>query len=148
MSFEVEYRPATLGDDGAVRDLLAAADLPWQDVSAARQELVLALAGGRLVGCAGLEAHGEDGLVRSVAVASELRSRGLGSALAARILSLAAARGARGAYLLTTTAERFWSRHGFRRIERSALPPSIAGSDEACSLCPATAVCMWRALAG
>ena len=45
-------------------------------------------------------------------------------------------------YLLTTTAQDWFPRFGFERVDRSSTPPEIAGSDEFAELCPASAVVM------
>ncbi len=126
---------------------MAAAGLPPGDLSLDRQDFVVAVRGRRIVGCAGLEPFGEAGLFRSFAVEPGLRNSGLGAALCGRLLAHASTRGVRDAYLLTTTAERFFLRHGFERFDRAAVPAALAASAEFRSLCPATAVCMHRAVA-
>jgi amino-acid N-acetyltransferase len=140
------FRPASPGDVPAVRALLDGCGLPSADVSAERVELVVALAGDDLVGCVGLERHGDAVLLRSFAVAPGQRGRGIGQALHARILAAAALRGARTAYLVTTTAEGFAGARGFARVERSELPPEVAATAQLRTLCPATAICMRRRL--
>ncbi len=47
-------------------------------------------------------------------------------------------------YLLTVTAEKFFSRHWFQRIARDRVPAAVAASPEFQGLCPASAVCMTR----
>jgi amino-acid N-acetyltransferase len=126
----------------AVRALLAAADLPLAGVPDDLDRLVVAEAGGRLVGVAGLEVHGRDGVLRSVAVAAERRGDGLGSRLTERVLERARSAGLRRVYLLTTTAEGFFPRHGFRRIERDEASPEVRRSVEFAEACPASAVAM------
>ena len=55
-------------------------------------------------------------------------------------------RGLRALYLLTMTAEHYFPRFGFERIERSSIPRDIADTVEFKSACPATAVAMVRAI--
>ncbi len=148
MTAAIEFRPARSADEGHILALVASAGLPCSDISLERQDFVVAVRGGRLVGCAGLEAFGDDGLFRSFAVDPSLRGAGLGTALCGRVLARASMRGLRDAYLLTTTAEGFFLRHGFERFERAAVPAALAGSPEFRALCPATAVCMHRKVAG
>ncbi len=143
---EVTFRIAQPSDDAALRAFLSAAGLPWTDVSAAHQDYLLAHSGQALAGTVGLEVHGPSALLRSLAVAEPLRGRGLGSALFERALAHAALRGVEVLYLLTLTAERFFAARGFERIERSGVPPDVAGSQEFRSLCPASATCMRRRL--
>jgi amino-acid N-acetyltransferase len=142
------FHHATAADLGAVRDLLASAGLPTSDVAEDRQEFLLARDGQRLVGTVGIEAHGPDGLLRSLAVVAVLRGKGLGHGLSGRAVALAAARGVRTLYLLTTTAEPFFAARGFDRIARESVPAALRGTAEFASLCPATAACMRRAIAG
>jgi mannose-6-phosphate isomerase-like protein (cupin superfamily) len=49
-------------------------------------------------------------------------------------------------YLLTTTAERFFTRLGFQRCGRSDAPPEIQATSQFRSVCPTSAVCMARDL--
>lgn len=134
-------------DLGAVRRLLEASGLPHADVGAAMLEHFLAARRGPdLVGVIGLEPLGEVGLLRSAAVAAGERGRGLGVALVRAIERHAVALGVRRLYLLTTTAEAFFTRLGYRRLPRSAAPAPIQGTAEYRELCASTSVCMVRAL--
>lgn len=144
----IGFAPGLAEDVPAVRALLDGCGLPFADVSADRQELVVATGAGALVGCVALERHGAAVLLRSLAVAPGWRGRGVGRALHDRILATAALRGATAAYLLTTTAERFAAARGFERVERSAVPADVAASPQLRGLCPAAAVCMRRDLRG
>jgi amino-acid N-acetyltransferase len=54
--------------------------------------------------------------------------------------------GVRSIYLLTTTAEVFFKRLGYERIERSRAPPSIERTREFASLCPASSAFMIKQL--
>jgi amino-acid N-acetyltransferase len=140
-------RPAGPADRAAVLDLLAAADLPQMGVPATLDGFLVADLVGRVVGAVGLERHGPDGLLRSAVVSSDARGSGVGQALVGAIIRDAAARGLRGLYLLTTTAERYFPRFGFERIERADVPPAVQASDEFRVACPASAVVMRRVLA-
>jgi amino-acid N-acetyltransferase len=54
----------------------------------------------------------------------------------------AGARGIRGLYALTITAEAFASARGFVRIPRAEVPERIAALPQFQSLCPVSAACM------
>jgi amino-acid N-acetyltransferase len=99
-----------------------------------------------LVGLAGVELYHDGALLRSVAVHPGWRGSGLGGELVARALDTARAAGARDCYLLTTTAERWFPRHGFVPIGRDRVPPGVSRSVEFREACPASAVVMHRAL--
>ena len=76
-------RPATYADVPAIVALLEASRLPAAELERHLDNFVVAEAGGRLVGCGGLEVYVEAsaGLVRSMAVEEALRGRGLGTQL-------------------------------------------------------------------
>lgn len=146
MSETCELRIAAAGDEPAMRALLASASLSADDLSAERQDYVLAYSGGALVGSVGLEAYGDVGLLRSFAVEPSRQGRGLGTVLFDRMVARALARGVRTAYALTTTAERFCLAHGFERVDRDEVPAAIAATEQFRALCPATAACFRRRL--
>ena len=148
MSISAEFRFASTSDEPAVRQLLAACGLPSADISMERQDFILAVSEGRIIGCAALEPYGDAALLRSFAVVAGQRGQGVGAGLFDRVVARAALRGARTAYLLTTTAERYFARKGFEKVERGAVPAALAASAEFRTLCPATAVCMRRRLDG
>ncbi len=139
--------PAHPRDAPAIRALLAACGLPVQDVDTSPVAFLVAVDAGRVVGLAGLEAHGDAGLLRSLAVAPGHRGTGLGRALARAIEDEARARGLRHLVLLTQTAVAFFASDGYRTIPREDVPAAIRDTVEFRSLCPASATCMTKRLA-
>ena len=95
-----------------------------------------------LVGCAGLEIHGDYALLRSVVVEQGQRGKGIGKALTHALIAKARQETLHGLYLLTTTAEPFFSRLGFQVISRSTVPGEVKRSVEFQSACPETATVM------
>ncbi|MHB0981458.1 MAG: arsenic resistance N-acetyltransferase ArsN2 [Thermoleophilia bacterium] len=139
---------AAEGSDLAdVIDLLAANDLPTEDVASHLDPFVVARLDGRLVGVVGLEVYGGAALGRSLCVHPAERGRGLGRHLFEAVMDRAREICARELYLLTTTAEDYFSRLGFEVVERETVPAEIRATMEFASLCPATAVCMRVSLA-
>jgi N-acetylglutamate synthase-like GNAT family acetyltransferase len=135
-------RSATSSDLSAVLRLIEAAGLPAAGVAEHLTGFVVAESGGRLEGVAGLEVHGHDGVLRSVAVDPSSRGRGLGRRLTERVLASARAAGLRRLYLLTTTAEGWFPRYGFRPIAREDASAAVRASVEFREACPASAVAM------
>ena len=134
-------------DVAAVRALLAAAGLPVADLTAASlADFWGCRAGEELAGAIGLERYGAVALLRSLAVAPDWQGRGLGAALLAHAERAARQRGIAALYLLTTTAEAFFARHGYVRIPREAAPPVLQQTAEFAALCPASAVCLTKPL--
>ena len=145
---EIELRPARTADLDAIVALLGAAELPVEDLDAARLDaFVVATESDACVGVAGLEIHEPNALLRSLAVERRRRSRGLGARLVDAIETEARARGVTALYLLTTTATTFFEQMGYTAHDRAGVPPSIAATTEFSSLCPDTADCLWRDLA-
>ncbi|WP_371280969.1 arsenic resistance N-acetyltransferase ArsN2 [Dokdonella sp.] len=98
------------------------------------------------LGFAGLEGQGRDLLLRSMWVAPAERNRGMGACVLGQVERLAHDRGCDRLHLLTTTAERFFRRHGYVPLAREQAPAGIAESREFQSLCPASAVYMSKTL--
>jgi N-acetylglutamate synthase-like GNAT family acetyltransferase len=136
--------PAVPADAAAIGALLRAAGLPAEDFADHLAHFLVARRGDAVVGAVGCELHGADALLRSLVVAPAERGAGLGGRLVDRLAAAVRRRGARQFYLLTTTAEAFFGRRGFRRIDRAQVPPALGATREFQSLCPASAVCLAR----
>lgn len=146
-------RTATAADRPAVERLLAHVGLPIVGVgdlfATHADDFVVAddpHATGEIVAVAGLEVCCDDALLRSVAVRPDWRVHGLGHALVSLVVCRAEERGLRALYLLTTTAEHYFPRFGFRRVERTDVPAEIAATVEFTRACPASAVAMAKSL--
>ncbi len=133
----------------SVRRLLSDAGLPSEDLAESGHTRFLAAhtADGGLIGIIGLEAFGRNALLRSLAVHADVRRQGLGAELTCQLEQHARSQGVETLYLLTTSAEDFFTAHGYRKCERRRVPPEIAATPEFKLLCPATAVCMCKQLA-
>lgn len=138
----IVVRRARPEDRARVEALLAAENLPLDGVAEHFAGFLIAVTAQSIAGAIGLERYGEDALLRSAVVAKEARGRGVGALLTARLLSDAAAAGVRRVFLLTTTAEPWFARIGFRPVARAELPAALAASAELRGACPATAVAM------
>lgn len=130
----------------AARALLESSGLPVSDLTAEVRLLGERLEG-RVVGVVGLEVHGTTGLLRSLAVETAQRGSGLGSELVSAVERLAIETGIRDLYLLTTTAEPFFARRGYRRLPREAAPEGIRKTAEFSSICPTSSAFMRKVLA-
>ena len=135
-------RTATPDDLGSIARLLTAHDLPTAGVRDHLGGFVVAAHDSTLLGCAGVEQHGEVGLLRSVAVVEGLGGHGVGTGLVRAALERARALGLHELYLLTTTAAGYFPRFGFETVGRDALPSALSASEELQGACPASAVAM------
>lgn len=150
----VAIRRATVDDLPAIEQLLVDSGLPTDGVSDIVRndsgEFFVAESAGadaQVVGVGGLEICCDDALLRSIAVRPEWRSHGVGRDLVHKIVDHAEARGYPALYLLTMTAERYFPRFGFERVERSHVPKGIAESEQFTSMCPSSATVMVRSIA-
>ena len=140
-------RPAQPPDLDAIRELLRACDLPQEDLTVDHlSHFLVCTDGSALHGVVGLEPTEEGALLRSLAVPPEGRGAGTGARLVDAIERYAVQAGIGRVYLLTTRAADYFEAHGYDRVDRTALPPSIQETEEAARLCPDSAVCMRKRL--
>jgi amino-acid N-acetyltransferase len=137
-------RSARSDDVASIERLLVAAELPVDGVADAVGEFLVVEDAGEVVAAAGIERHGGDALLRSVVVDASARGRGIARRLVDAALARASAAGAGDVYLLTTTADAWFARLGFVRVDRDQVPAGIRASAEFASICPTTAAVMRR----
>jgi amino-acid N-acetyltransferase len=138
---------ATAADWPAVRDLLVRVNLPLDGAETAFETGLVAVEDDRVVGCAAIETYDRTALLRSVAVTQRRQGSGLGTALVHAAEELARTTGANEMILLTETAEPWFGRLGYERMERDAAPAAVAGSVEFVTACSESAIAMRRSLA-
>jgi amino-acid N-acetyltransferase len=132
--------------EAAVR-LLAAAKLPTEDLTAAHCEnFFYAGPAADPTGLVGLEVYDDVALLRSLVVVPDRRGAGEGSELLRHAEEQARARGVRSLFILTTTAEEFFARHGYQRAPRESAPEAIRATREFAGICPASSAFMVRHL--
>lgn len=125
-----------------VKALLAEVNLPLEGVEENFSNFLKLVVDGELAAVAGLEVYGKCGLLRSVAVAPAYQHSGLGQGITRAVINRARELGLTEVYLLTQTASDFFTRFGFKPIDRNAVDPAVRQSVEFKSACPASAVCM------
>lgn len=139
---EIAIGPARASDLEDIKKILVSASLPTAGVDDHWRTFLVARDGGRVVGCGGSEAYQVAALIRSVAVLPEYQRHGLGRRLVRQLIDRLASHGLREFYLLTTTAEEYFARRGFKKIDRDEIHPQLLASQELQGACPSTAVCM------
>jgi amino-acid N-acetyltransferase len=138
--------PARPHDVESALALLRLAKLPEEGVVEQFGHFLVVRIHGQVVGTVGIERHGADGLLRSLVVAPDYRGDGVGGSLVGGALDLAKKLELRNVYLLTTTAQPFFERHGFGVAGREQAPALIRESWEFRQGCPTTAAFMKRTL--
>ena len=139
---EITISPATAADVEAIKALLVANELPTAGVDDHWKTFLVARDGDAIVACGGAEAYQFAALLRSIAVKPEHRKNGLGRRIVRQLLDRLASRGLREFYLLTTTAEEYFKKRGFKTIDRDEVHPQLLSSRELQDACPESAVCM------
>ncbi|MFD2427078.1 arsenic resistance N-acetyltransferase ArsN2 [Sphingobium scionense] len=126
---------------------LAAAGLPTSDLAEPDRRFFRFEDVAGIIGYGGIEGDGPDRLLRSLVVKPERRGAGLGAAILGAIEQAATDNGVAALYLLTTTAEPFFRRHGYKTAERANAPAAIARSTEFRTLCLASAALLSKRIA-
>jgi len=134
-------------DESRVRELLILCELPQEDITPEHLRHFFVLKEkGEIAGVVAVEVLGRFGLLRSLAVDPRWRLRGLAFHLTEEAEEYAASLKIEALYLLTMTAEGFFAKRGYQRVERTSVPPPVQGTAEFRGLCPLTAVCMVKYL--
>ena len=139
---EITISPARAEDLEAIKALLVESGLPTEGVDDHWKTFLVARDGDAIVACGGAEAYQFAALIRSVAVMPGHRSNGIGRKIVRQLLDRLASRGLREFYLLTTTAEEYFKKRGFKTIDRDEVHPQLLSSREFQGACPDSAVCM------
>ena len=142
-SLPITSRP----DLGAALRILEEAGLPTEDLTISHLEhFWFAGPTARPTGLVGLEILGDVALLRSLAVIPSRRGHGDGQSLLEHAENQARTIGVRTLYLLTTTAEKFFAKHGFARYSREDAPAAIRSTREFAGICPASSAFMGKVL--
>ena len=138
--------PAQAADIASVTDLLAVSKLPTEDLPTGLPHFFVVKKDEQLIGAAGVEIHGFYALLRSVAVAADFQGQGIAQELTKKALKEAVKQDVSEVYLITTTADQYFEKQGFTRVERSEVPLEIAQTEQFSSLCPSSAIVMKKQL--
>ncbi|HJS85707.1 MAG TPA: arsenic resistance N-acetyltransferase ArsN2, partial [Acetobacteraceae bacterium] len=124
----------------AFRRALTEALLPTDDLDRpGRHFFRFDAASGETLGYGGFELYASHVLLRSIVVLPRHRGHGIGERIVQELMAQAHGAGARQAYLLTTTAQSYFERLGFRSVDRASAPEAILATTQAEGLCPASA---------
>lgn len=131
-------------DIARIEEILQENNLPHQDVKSGAIDFFNAFNDSAFIGIIGLEKYGNIALLRSMVVIERDRNKGYGTEICKSLLAYAQSKKIYGLYLLTTTAKDFFSKVGFEAISRESVPDEIKITKEFSSLCPTSAICMYR----
>ena len=137
--------PLTQNNFSAAINLLKKNNLPTEDISDVTKLFVLEDEQS-VVGTIALEYSGTEGLLRSLSVDERKRNRHYGSELVDFIETYARQQGVKYLYLLTTTADKYFSKKDYKTVDRNSLPSYIIQTSEFTSVCPSSAIVMKKEL--
>ena len=142
-SFEIQKPGAE--DLQEIQQLLQQNKLPVVDI-ADLSHFFIVRKDKKINGVIGLEIYGQHGLLRSMATDAAYRNYGMAASLVDKLFQYASTIGLKEMYLLTETAEQYFKKKGFHKIERDNAPGAIKQSKEFSNLCPSSAVVMKKVL--
>jgi amino-acid N-acetyltransferase len=123
--------------------LLQQNQLPVSDID--EKKILFALVErDRVIGTGGLEFFDDCALLRSLSVTKDLRGKGLGKAITHELEKICREKGTVNVYLLTETAENFFTNEGYQAIKRADAPLSIKNCSEFTTVCPSTGILMHK----
>ena len=126
--------------------LLSAAGLPTEDLRKDLTNFWIAEAKDKAIGVIGMDLYPPYAFLRSMTVVAEYRSNGIASRLVEQVEQHAKNQGLSELYLITNTAETYFSKKGFHAISKEAVPATVASSAEMNGLCPASSVIMRKSI--
>ncbi|MBS9463921.1 GNAT family N-acetyltransferase [Flagellimonas sp. 389] len=129
-----------------VKNLLKKNGLPYVDLRSSKVTFLTSKSGSEIIGCIGIEKYGEDGLLRSFAVTEDSKNKGVGGKLFNKLIDKSKKDGIKRMHLLTTTADQYFLKKGFKISERIEAPKAIASSKEFSEICPSTSIYMVKEL--
>ncbi|MBL8907274.1 MAG: GNAT family N-acetyltransferase [Rhizobiales bacterium] len=130
-----------------LRGTLQKNNLPVDDLGGEGQRYFSLLdEGGTAFGYGGLEGAGADQLLRSPIIYPTARGSGMGRALVRLLEARAREEGAQRLWLLTSDAEKYFRRLGYKIVDRAQAPKAIARTKQFAGLCPASAKLMRKEL--
>jgi N-acetylglutamate synthase-like GNAT family acetyltransferase len=125
-----------------IQELLLQNKLPVEDLETGKQTFWIVEDGENIAGAIALEPYGAYGLLRSMATHENYRNQGIAALLVQALLTEARHSGIKEIYLLTETAETYFSKKGFKKIHRDDVPEDIKQSKEFSHICPSSAIVM------
>lgn len=129
-------------DRKGLTSLLSAVNLPTNDLPASLESFLLVKGGSKIIGCIGLEVYKKTALLRSFATDSTYRNQKIGQKLFEGIIDLAKSLGVEIIFLITTTAEGYFSKRGFQITARENVPGEVKATSQFSDVCPSTALVM------
>jgi amino-acid N-acetyltransferase len=137
--------PASQNSFSAAIDLLKKNNLPTEDINPGTQLFVVE-ENDTVIGTVAVQYDFNVALLRSLCVSVDKRNSGIGEILVEFIQDYVQKQGVQTVYLLTTTAENFFLKKGYKKIDRKEVPEFIKNTKEYAVLCSASSSLMKKEL--
>ena len=125
-----------------IKSLLRSQKLPTEDLPEQLSHFYTAVENEKVIGLIGMEKYGQYGLLRSMVVHPDYRNRHIAETLIHTLEQGEASDNTTEMFLLTETADQYFSRKGYSAIDRNNVPDEIKQSSEFSHVCPVSAVVM------
>lgn len=143
----MKLRSCQEDDRHSIIGLLEAEALPTSDLHVlSLQDFLVVDEGNVMAGCVGAEVFEDLALLRSLVVSRAFRGQGLAKQLVSALEGRLSRRGVTDIWLLTTDADGYFRRHGYRPVTRDRVPARVRETKEFSTLCPESAVVMRKQL--
>ncbi len=133
--------PASQNSFTAAIDLLKKNNLPTEDIHPGTQLFVIE-ENDSVIGTVAVEYDFNVALLRSLSVSDGKRNSGIGEFLVRFVENYVQKQGVHSIYLLTTTAEKFFLKKGYEKIDRINVPDFVKNTKEYSLLCSSSSALM------
>jgi amino-acid N-acetyltransferase len=130
MQTTISIQKAGSKDFDKICQLLSEEKLPAEDINPLLEHFFVAVGENEITGVIGMDKYANDGLLRSAVVKSTHRNSGIAAALVNQLFDYAKQQHVLTLYLITNTAEKYFEKRGFHRIERNEVPETVLQSNE------------------
>jgi amino-acid N-acetyltransferase len=137
--------PASQNSFSAAIALLKKNNLPTEDLDPGKQLFVVE-EGDEVIATIAVEYDYNNALLRSLSVSEDKRRTGIGAELVRFVEDYVAEQGVQNIFLLTTTASHFFSRRGYKTVDRSDVPDFIKNTKEYSFICASSSILMKKSL--
>jgi len=137
--------PASQNSFSAAIELLKKNNLPTEDINPGTQ-LFVTEENDSVIGTVAVEYNFDVALLRSLSVSEQKRNSGIGQMLVDFIENYVQKQGVRLIYLLTTSAEAFFLKKGYKSIDRNEVPDFIKNTKEYSVICSSSSTLMKKEL--
>ncbi|MDF3822918.1 arsenic resistance N-acetyltransferase ArsN2 [Leptospira sp. 96542] len=142
-----EYKNANTKEQEGIFRILEKHNLPTNDIRPNKLiKFIVAKFNNEIVGSVALELYDNLAMLRSLCVDEKYRSDNVGSSLVNKILDTARNANVTDVYLLTTTADKYFIKFGFKETNRTLAPEPIQNSSQLAEVCPSSAIFMHKKL--